>query len=93
MDDLERLVRARKSAKTCPKCGHKLSYASVHGEYYCKGCNYREKDLFGRMKDLLEMNPSLSKLEMSMILGVPMRDLTEFIGDGGILVNPNPDIN
>lgn len=91
MDSLERIVRTKNAAKQCPKCGNKLSYSSVHGEYFCKKCKHREKDLYGRMKDLIEMNPSLSKIEMSMILNVPMRDLSKYI-DNGVLVNPNPDI-
>ncbi len=91
MDRMKNLVHRKTNVKFCPKCHSKLSYVSILGKYHCKKCDYFEYDLYGQMKQLIEDNPSLSKVEMSLILGVPMRSTNEFIDDG-ILNNPYRDI-
>lgn len=89
--NLKGLMRRKTNTKFCPKCKTKMSYVSVLGKYTCKNCDYIEFDLYGQMKQLLEDNPSLSKVELSLILDVPIRDLNMYI-DNGVLNNPYKDI-
>ncbi len=91
MDDLSRLVKNRNAMRFCPQCRAKMGYVSVHGIYYCKNCGTSIKDTYGNMKDLLEESPNLSKVEISMILGVPLRVVNQYIGSDGVLENPFPD--
>ena len=91
METMKGLMRRKTKVKYCPKCHSKLAYTSVLGKYFCKECDYVEYDLYGQMKQLLEDNPALSKVEMSLILDVPIRDLNQFIDDG-VLNNPYTDI-
>ena len=91
MDELSRLVNAKRTIRRCPKCGEKMGYVSVHGVYFCKKCDINIKDTYGDMKDLLEENPSLSKVEISMMLGVPLRVVNQYVGHNGVLENPFPD--
>ncbi len=90
MDNLTRLVRKRNLVRYCDQCGEKMSYSAVHGIYTCKNCGNSFKDTYGKMKELLESRPSLTKVEMSRILNVPLREINSYIQDG-ILDNPNPD--
>lgn len=90
MDELSRLVRRRQLIRYCKQCGEQMSYSAVHGIYTCKNCNLSFKDTYGRMKTLLEETPSLSKIEMARMLGVPLREINHYIRDG-VLENPNPD--
>ena len=92
MDSLKNLVRRKSNIKFCPQCKGKLSYTSVLGKYSCKNCGYEEYDLYGQMKQLLEDDPALSKVALSMILNVSMRELNVFIDEDGILNNPYIDI-
>ncbi len=85
------LVRRKRGIKLCPQCNTKLSYSSILGKYNCKNCGYTELDLYGQMKELVEDNPSLSKVEMSLILDVSLREVNQFITDG-VLSNPYKDI-
>lgn len=90
MDELARLVRKRNMVRYCEECGQRMTYTAVHGMYSCKNCNTSFKDTYGRMKDLLEDNPNLTKAQLSRMLGVPLREINNYIRDG-ILENPNPD--
>lgn len=90
MDSLSNLVHKKAAVRFCPRCKNKMAYTAVHGKYTCPNCNYTELDVYGQMKELLADNPSLSKIEMSMILDVPLRELNPFIKDG-ILENPYLD--
>ncbi len=88
---MSNLNRRKVRIKMCPYCGTKLSYASILGKYSCKNCGFSELDLYGQMKELLEDTPSLSKIELSLILNVPIREINQFIDDG-VLNNPFHDI-
>ncbi len=91
MDELARLVNTKKTIRYCPQCHAKMGYVSVHGIYTCKKCDITQKDTYGNMKDLLEENPSFSKVEIAMILGVPLRVVNQYISSNGVLENPFPD--
>ena len=91
MDELAYLVNRKNSIRYCEECHERMSYTSVHGIYMCKKCGHQEKDLYGRMKSLLEDNPALSKWQLSGLLNVPLRDINQFIRSDGVLENPNPD--
>jgi predicted amidophosphoribosyltransferase len=88
MDDLERLVQRQNSIRCCKQCNVKMSYTSVTGTYTCPNCGGEEKDTYGKMKDLLKDRPTLTKGQMSAILGVPLREINKYIKDG-VLDNPN----
>ncbi len=85
------LLRKKTHISFCPQCNTKLSYSSILGKYNCKTCGYTELDLYGQMKELVEGDPSLSKVEMSLILDVSLREINQFITDG-VLSNPYKDI-
>ena len=91
MDELSRLVNSKKNIRYCPQCHAKMCYVSVHGIYTCRNCEISIKDIYGNMKELLEESPNLTKVEISMILGVPLRVVNQYIGSNGVLENPFPD--
>ncbi len=90
MDELATLIRKRNIVRYCEKCGKRMTYTAVHGIYNCKDCGISILDTYGRMKELLEDNPNLTKAQISRMLHVPMREINSYIHDG-ILENPNPD--
>lgn len=83
---LESYVKKKNNEKKC-KCGCIMKY-SMLGFYKCPMCSYKEKDLYGKIKDLLEMNPNLSKIEISLILNISLKNLNQYVKNGYI-VNPN----
>ena len=91
MDGLKRLVNSKNSVRYCQNCGIKMQYAAVLGTYTCKQCGAVQKDTYGLMKDLLEDNPNLSMSEVSLILGVPLREVRSYVRSDGVLENPRSD--
>lgn len=83
--ELTNLIDKKNNEKIC-ECGYKMNY-SLLGIYRCPNCNYEEKDLYGKLRDLLDKNPSLTKLEISLILNIPLKTLNKYI-QNGYLVNP-----
>lgn len=67
-----------------------MEYSSVHGVYRCENCGISFKDIYGEMKELLEESPNLSMVEISMILGIPLREVKKYIRNGA-LENPLRD--
>ena len=90
MDELTNFINSKKTIKYCSNCGKKMNYTAIHGTYSCPNCGLSFKDLYGEMKDLLEETPNLSMVEISMILGVPLREVKKYIKNG-TLENPYRD--
>ena len=89
MYDLETALKLRKEKnRHCKRCGNIMSYFSATGAHVCKQCHFTEQDTYGKIKNLLELNPNLSKMELSSMLHMPIRELNQYISDG-VLVNPS----
>ena len=89
MDTLYKLndyIEKQNNIKIC-SCGNKMNYSLLNGTYICPNCNFIEKDLYGKIKNLVENNPNLSKIEISIILDIPIRTLNKYI-QNGYIVNP-----
>ncbi|MBQ7564163.1 MAG: hypothetical protein IJT16_09255 [Lachnospiraceae bacterium] len=85
---LEKAVHKRNNMDhQCEKCGGSTTYSIVMGTYTCNSCGYVEKDNYGRIKDLLEKYPGLSRIEIASVLHISLRDLNEFF-ENDMLVNP-----
>ncbi len=92
LDDFKKAVDKRNTSDhTCRNCGGKVKYSIVEGTYTCKECGFVEWDIYGRIKELLEWNPNLSRIEIATILHVKMRDMNQCF-DNGILVNPKSNM-
>jgi hypothetical protein len=75
-----------KQPKVC-ECGRMMKYSGYDGSYTCDACGYRELDLFGKMKELLDMYPNLTKMELSVMLGEPMKNINPYIENGHLVNN------
>ncbi len=75
----------------CKKCGGSVDYSVVEGTYTCKECGFVEWDTYGKIKDLLERNPNLSRIEIAAILHIKLRDLNRCF-ENGTLINPKMTI-
>jgi hypothetical protein len=78
-------LKKNKQPKVC-QCGCKMTYSGYDGAYTCDACGYRELDLYGKMKELLNMYPNLTKMELSVMLNEPVKNLNPYI-ENGTLVN------
>ncbi len=92
LKDFERALYKRKiSDHRCKDCGGRVSYSIVEGSYTCQECGSVEKDNYGKIKDMLERNPALSRIELVSILHIPMRELNRYFVDG-VLTNPRDSL-
>ena len=71
----------------CEKCGGKTSYSVVEGVFTCNNCGHAEKDIYGRLKEILEKYPGLSRIELASMLRISLRELNEYF-ENDLLVNP-----
>ncbi len=71
----------------CEKCGGKTSYLVVAGIYTCNECGHSEKDNYGKLKEILEKCPGLSRIELASMLHISLRELNEYF-ENNLLVNP-----
>ena len=85
---LEKDSKDNNFIKICKICGKKLHYSSKKGLYYCMNCDYQEKDTFGKIKSIIDVNPNLSKPELAMILDISLKELNTYFDDDNNLVNP-----
>lgn len=85
---MKHLSPKNKQTKIC-KCGCKMDYSNIDGKYTCRECGCEELDLFGKMKELLEEQPSLTKIELSVMLQEPIKVLNQYIENGQLI---NKDI-
>ena len=84
LKDFEKALYKRKiSEHRCKECGGRVSYSIVEG--------FVEKDNYGKIKDMLERNPALSRIELASILHIPMRELNRYFV-GGVLTNPRDSL-
>ena len=90
--EFEKALYKRKiSDHRCGECGGRVSYSVVEGIYTCQECGAVEKDDYGKIKDLLEKNPALSRIELASILHIPLRELNRYFV-GGVLTNPRDSL-
>jgi hypothetical protein len=75
-----------KQPRVCT-CGCSMDYSEIDGAYTCGECGNRELDLYGRMKELLTMYPSLTKIELSAMLQEPMKNINPYIENGHLVNN------
>ena len=90
MDELTSFINSQNNIRYCNNCGKRMHYSAVHGIYSCDDCRISYKDIYGEMKELLEETPNLSMVEISVILGVPLREVKKYIKNG-TLENPLRD--
>lgn len=88
MNDFEKAIQIKNEKDHfCKKCGRKMTYSPAMGEYSCEKCHIVQKDTYGKLKELLHENPKLSLMELSLIMGIPIKELSHYVEDG-VLINP-----
>ena len=83
---LQKYVKQQNTQKFC-SCGRVMDYSFTAGVYTCPGCGYSERDLYGKLRYLQEVNPGITFVEAAECLGVSFRELNPYIKDG-FIVNP-----
>ena len=74
--------------RTCKKCGKKLFYSYVKGQFFCNSCDFKEKDTYGKIKTILDNDSDLSRPELAAILGLTIGELNEYFDENSSLINP-----
>ncbi len=85
-EHLQKYVQQQNSQKFC-SCGRAMDYSYTAGVYTCPGCGYTERDLYGKLRYLQEINPGITFVEAAECLGVSFRELNDYVKDG-FIVNP-----
>ena len=86
--------QARQDEKFCPCCEGehiRLQY-SMLGYYSCGKCGYTELDMYGKLRYILELNPSLTRIEICSLLGISLRELEKYVDEQNHLINPRENV-
>lgn len=85
---LENFLYKRDNDKhRCSKCGGASEYSVVEGSYTCKKCGNVENDTYGKVRNLLEKNPNMSRMELTSALHISLREVNSCF-EGRVLTNP-----
>lgn len=86
--------RARQNDKFCPCCKDasiQLQY-SMLGYYFCHQCGYREMDLYGKIRYFLELNPTLTRIEICSLLGISLMEFEKYVDAKNNIINPRANV-
>ena len=86
--------RARQHDKFCPCCevaSMQLHY-SMLGYYFCPKCNYQEMDLYGKIRYFLELNPTLTRIELCSLLGISLMEFEKYVDAKNNIINPRANV-
>ena len=87
MDNIKINFNQNNNIEICPCCKKEMKYCFSTGVYSCDTCKLEKRDLYGKLRDLIEENPNLNKIALSCILDISLKELSKYIKDG-YLINP-----
>lgn len=82
-DALQRIIKDRRSPKTCISCGGKLEYKGL-GSFECVNCNEEHLSSYGKIRRLLDVNGTMSIQQITEMTDLTKEEIKELIDEGSV---------
>ena len=82
-DNLRQLLKSSKKPIACNICNGKLDYKGL-GHYICTKCGNNEYDNYGKIRNLLDINTTMSIGEVIEKTGLTREDIKDLLDEGSI---------